>query len=346
MNPSISVVIPTFNRKELIFHALASVAQQTYLPLEVIVADDCSTDGTVEAILAAHFPFPVEVVSLTSNQGPAAARNAGILKAQGIYIAFLDSDDIWLPEKLEQQVQRLADLSEPALTVLYSQVRLQRKHETLVRPSRAKDASEPIADYVFVNGGYLDQNTVMLPTSLARAVLYRSGVRLHEDWDFYIRLEERGALFVMVDRPLGITYDIRDSGRASAAQPTRSLALLEEWRPRISRRAYLALRAKIAPQLRQSAPLQACRLIIEAYRNDAVSPWMALALIGSLVHPDLKQFAYCLRGKFAPAVRADRYGLSDGAGAQSGTRPRQRTDGLGTGSETIEYADQPRSRRR
>lgn len=316
MNPLVSVVIPTFNRKELLFRALGSVAQQTYRPLEVIVVDDCSSDGTVEAVRAASFPFPVEVVSLSINQGPAAARNAGILKANGQYIAFLDSDDVWLPEKLERQMALVDALPDRENTVLYSQVRLQRQHEILVRPVRAKAAGESVADYVFVNGGYLDQNTILLPTARARAVMYRADMRLHEDWDFYMRLEAHGAAFVMLDMPLGITYDNSAFGRASAAQPMRSMAFLEEWRPRISRRAYLGLRAKIAPQLRGHAPFRACRLILEGYRYGAISHWMALALVGSLVHPNLRHLAYYVRGRLArnrsaEARRLDRQGSAN-----------------------------------
>jgi glycosyltransferase involved in cell wall biosynthesis len=305
MNSSVSVVIPTFNRKELIFQALDSVARQTCPPLEVIVVDDCSSDGTVEALNVARFPFPLTVVSLATNQGPAAARNAGILKARGRYIAFLDSDDVWLPEKLERQVALLGSLPERDATVLYSQVRLRRRHEVLLRPVRAKEPAETIAEYVFVNGGYLDQNTIMLPTALARAVMYRSAMRLHEDWDFYMRLEEQGAAFVMVDMPLGITYDNSTFGRASAAQPTHSLALLEDWRPRISERAYFGLRARIAPQLRGHASLRACRFIVDAYRKGAISFWMVFVLVGRLVHPDLRRIAYYIRGKLARNAPAE-----------------------------------------
>ena len=299
MNPLVSIVIPTFNRKQLIFQALDSVARQTFRALEVIVVDDCSSDGTVDALRAASFPFPLEVITMPVNGGPAPARNAGILAAKGKYIAFLDSDDAWLPEKLERQLALLDTLPDPDNTVLYSQVHLQRRHETLLRPVRAKAADESIADYVCANGGYLDQNTMMLPAALARAVMYRPELRLHEDWDFYMRLEERGAGFVMLEMPLGITYDNSASGRASAAQPLRSLAFLEEWRSRMSERAYFGLRARVAPQLRGQAPFLACRFIFDGYRKGAISRWMTLALIGSLVHPNLRQLAYYVRGRFA-----------------------------------------------
>ena len=92
MHPLITVVIPTFNRHGVLSKALASVFAQTYRPIEVIVVDDCSTDGTVQLLSISDFPEPVRIVTSTANRGPAAARNAGIELATGQYIAFLDSD--------------------------------------------------------------------------------------------------------------------------------------------------------------------------------------------------------------------------------------------------------------
>ncbi|MGA8490518.1 MAG: glycosyltransferase family 2 protein [Terriglobales bacterium] len=109
--PLISVVIPTFNRMRQVQAALRSVLAQTYPEFEVIVVDDGSTDGTGHALQTLireegcnggrvrYFFRP--------NQGQSAARNMGIEKANGEFVAFLDSDDIWLPEKLEWQVRAL-----------------------------------------------------------------------------------------------------------------------------------------------------------------------------------------------------------------------------------------------
>jgi glycosyltransferase involved in cell wall biosynthesis len=301
MTPSVSVVIPTYNRRKLLFRALGSVFGQTHRPVEVIVVDDASSDGTVEALRRADFPVRVEVLALPFNQGPAAARNAGIRRASGRYVAFLDSDDVWLADKLERQTALLEASADPDRTLAYSRVWIQRKHEALVRPVRAKRSDEPVADYVFANGGYLDQNTIVIPTALARLVMYRPGMRLHEDWDFYLRLEEYAVEFLMSPMPLGITFDT-GAERASAARPHVSLALLEEWRPKISPRAYHGLRARIAPQLRRQAPLRALRFITEAWSRGAIDTWFALALTGRLVHPELRTLAYFVRGRLSRAV--------------------------------------------
>jgi glycosyltransferase involved in cell wall biosynthesis len=112
--PLISVVIPTYNRGQKTIAAIQSVLTQTYLHLEIIVIDDGSTDGSSEAIqqfLNQRTNGNDQVQQIhyfkQPNQGPGAARNAGIEKARGEYIAFLDSDDDWLPEKLEWQMRAI-----------------------------------------------------------------------------------------------------------------------------------------------------------------------------------------------------------------------------------------------
>ena len=109
--PFVSVVVPTYNRAQSTIVAIESVLAQTYPHFEIIVVDDGSTDDSGDAIqqfikqrtnrgnAISYFCQP--------NQGPSAARNSGVTRARGEYIAFLDSDDAWLPEKLEWQVQAL-----------------------------------------------------------------------------------------------------------------------------------------------------------------------------------------------------------------------------------------------
>jgi glycosyltransferase involved in cell wall biosynthesis len=97
----VSVIIPTYNRLGFVTEAVASVLAQTRPPAEVIVVDDGSTDGT-GAALAASFGGSVRVIH-QENAGPSAARNQGIRAAGGEILAFLDSDDLWLPDKLRLQ---------------------------------------------------------------------------------------------------------------------------------------------------------------------------------------------------------------------------------------------------
>ena len=107
--PRVSVVIPTFNRADYVQVAIQSVLQQTYRDLEIIVCDDGSTDNTVEVVrsIQESSDLPVLLEVLPYNLGVSAARNKAIYLAQGDLIAFLDSDDSWLPEKLNKQVNFL-----------------------------------------------------------------------------------------------------------------------------------------------------------------------------------------------------------------------------------------------
>ena len=109
---SVSVIIPTYNRRDMVLRALDSVLQQTRRANEVIVIDDGSDDGTAAAI---GTRFPNVILVSQSNRGVSAARNAGIRLASSTWVALLDSDDSWHKQKLEKQLQLAARLPEAQL---------------------------------------------------------------------------------------------------------------------------------------------------------------------------------------------------------------------------------------
>lgn len=113
--PLVSVIIPTFNRRDVINEAIESVLQQSFKDFELIVADDGSTDGTGQ--LLEDYGDTIRCL-FQENKGPAAARNLGIEKANGLYISFLDSDDMWLPDKLFTQMDLI--LSNPDIKICYT----------------------------------------------------------------------------------------------------------------------------------------------------------------------------------------------------------------------------------
>lgn len=143
-NKLVSAIITTHNRLDLLKQAIKSVKQQTYIDIEVIVVDDASTDGTKEyctALTGIHYIY----ISPAESKGGNHARNVGIRNANGYYIAFLDDDDIWLPEKTEKQVRVLESHTECHLcigdfqetkiydkrTILYSSYKYTHKTEEL-----------------------------------------------------------------------------------------------------------------------------------------------------------------------------------------------------------------------
>lgn len=110
-NPIISVIIPTYNREKLIMDSIDSVLNQTFQDFEILIIDDVSTDNTEQLIKDLNNE-KIRYYKLDKNGGQCIARNYGIKKARGKYIAFLDSDDRWLPEKLEKQLECFKNGSE------------------------------------------------------------------------------------------------------------------------------------------------------------------------------------------------------------------------------------------
>lgn len=110
LNPLVSVIIPFWNTEKYIGETLVSVLKQSMDCIEIILIDDCSTDSSNEIInfYAAKDPR-IRLIQLQKNSGPANARNAGISAALGRYIAFLDSDDLWAPEKLNLQIKFMSE---------------------------------------------------------------------------------------------------------------------------------------------------------------------------------------------------------------------------------------------
>lgn len=111
--PKVSIIIPTYNRLSFLPKAIDSVLAQTFTNYEIIVVDDGSTDGT-QAYVQEHYADKI-ILLQKEKGGPGAARNAGIRIARGVYIAFLDSDDLWLPEKLAIQTAYLEAKPEVAM---------------------------------------------------------------------------------------------------------------------------------------------------------------------------------------------------------------------------------------
>ena len=105
-NALVSVVVPTYNRESTIVRSINSILEQTYQNLECIIVDDGSSDHTKDVVSQIE-DSRVRYIKLNQNRGPSVARNVGIRESRGDYIAFNDSDDLWLPDKLEIQMAKL-----------------------------------------------------------------------------------------------------------------------------------------------------------------------------------------------------------------------------------------------
>ncbi len=205
---NVSVIIPTYNYARFIGEAIDSTLAQTLPPLEVIVVDDGSTDGTRE--LLAEYGDRIRVIS-QQNQGVGAARNAGIAAARGEYLAFLDSDDAWYPRKLELQMLRFAN--EPELGLVHCGAEMiDAEGRTLGTTTGGMEGQ--VAEEMLL----LDREVIMPQGSsivVPRRVAIELGgydVRLppSEDWDFCYRIASRYSIGYV--REVLVRYRLHGSG--------------------------------------------------------------------------------------------------------------------------------------
>ena len=182
MEPLVSVVIPVFNGERFLREAVESVLAQKYSPLEIIMVDDGSTDGTAD--VARSLPETVRYLHQT-NQGPAAARNRGIEHAQGSLIAFADADDLWPEDKLALQLPYL--MRDPAAEIVMGRIQ-----QVLLSETGAEDFGEPAFS---VNLG----SAIIRKSVFERVGLFDETMRYSEDVDWFMRAREGGAAIVTID---------------------------------------------------------------------------------------------------------------------------------------------------
>jgi len=205
----VSAVIPTRGRPEMLALAVRSALRQTWRFLEVIVVLD-GPDAATEAYLASVADPRVRGVMLPEPAGGCAARNTGVRAARGEWIAFLDDDDEWMPDKIACQM-RVVRESRAWFPVVTSRLVARSPRSSRVLPPRVYDGSRPVADYLFCregltdSGGLMQTSTLLASRELLLAVPFRHGLRMHQDWDWIIRVTAcEGVEVRMLAKPLTV----------------------------------------------------------------------------------------------------------------------------------------------
>jgi glycosyltransferase involved in cell wall biosynthesis len=260
--PFFSVVIPVYNRADDLRVALASVLAQDEQNFEIVVVDDGSRDDPRAVIDALGDPRIHYVRQ--ANGGGGAARNTGIARASGGFIAFLDSDDAFLPHHLSAMRSLLAGTTD---TAGYARIVVDRGDgRTLLKPPRGIAPGEDMAAYLLCDRGFVPTITTVVPAAYAQRILYETDLREAEDTDFAVRLALAGCAFRMAEVPGAVWKDHFDPNRQSAG---RSTARLEQWleamKPRISHKAYLGGRGwAVAKGVALKHPLRAFGYYLKA----------------------------------------------------------------------------------
>lgn len=200
MSILISVVVPVFNRQNHLNQVVETVFAQKLtqnVNIELILVDDGSQDDSAKTILAlAKQDSRVIPVILPNNQGGGAARNAGIDQARGEWIAFLDSDDLWMPEKLEKQLSMLPGADESVLCFTNLVVDFDDGETPLPWNTIPFAANASPKQYLLEQHQVIQTSTILMASKAAKAVRFNPALRRHQDIDFVLRCESAGVRFV------------------------------------------------------------------------------------------------------------------------------------------------------
>jgi glycosyltransferase involved in cell wall biosynthesis len=281
----VSVVIPTRDRPKLLLRAINSVLSQTYQEIELIVVVDRPDQDTVSAVQSVGDPrvqLIVNPYSLTA----AGARNAGADHASGEWVAFLDDDDEWLPNKLERQIA-FASGRTPALVTCLS--RVVTPTATYISPQAIYNNSTPVDEYLFdrpslfKEPGFVQTSSYLLPHRLFDKVRFNVE-SAHDDWEFVLRLSKQaGARIETVPEALVVLYfeEQRPTFTTRTLSWSRSLRWVESLQPIITRRAYsgLCLGVVGSRAAQEGAYMAFPKLLYRAFRYGSPRLWDVLPFL-------------------------------------------------------------------
>jgi glycosyltransferase involved in cell wall biosynthesis len=218
----ISVVIPVRDRLPLLERTLGSLRLQSYRHFEVIIVDDGSKEDVGEVV--ARFPDLTIRLLRSGGRGANRARNMGTDAAAGSFIAYLDSDDLFLPDKLLRAAARL-EAEDP--DILISAGYVWRGSDRLqIKPRRPIEAAEDISEFYFVQDERFITSAFVVKASAAREVRWDEALNKVQDPDFMIRLVRSGRRITYLEEPLVVLCDDVQTGRISHANHA---ANMQDW---------------------------------------------------------------------------------------------------------------------
>ena len=217
----VSVIIPTYNRSKTIERSIYSVLNQTYKDLELIVVDDCSNDNTKQ-VVDSITDERLRYIKLESNSGACVARNKGIEAAKGQFIAFQDSDDEWMPDKLEEQL-KCFELG--ADFVFCGFIRFDEENNQF--PYKFRGESRFFSQKELVVESRVSTQTIIGKKQAVMSTLFDPSFPRMQDYDFIIRASENYKIYYL-DKELVKMYTQKDSITASKKQYLKRLEICQK----------------------------------------------------------------------------------------------------------------------
>lgn len=196
MSPTISIIIPAYNAAATILETLDSVFQQTFSDFEVLVINDGSTDQTLD-LLQTIEDKRLQIFDY-ENRGVSVARNRGISYARGEFIAFLDADDLWSPDKLELQFAALQEHPEAGVAYSWNYFQYETPEKSYAETSNSFQGNV-YADLLIKNFIQNGSNPLIRKEAIASVGLFDPTLKSCQDWDYYLRLAQNWP-FVLVPK--------------------------------------------------------------------------------------------------------------------------------------------------
>ncbi|MBD3426746.1 MAG: glycosyltransferase [Candidatus Omnitrophica bacterium] len=222
--PTVSVILPTFNRANILRRSIDSVLGQTYSDFELIIVDDGSSDNTAELVAGVNDPR-IKYIKHENNSGLPAARNTGLKHARGRFIAFQDDDDQWLEDRLKVQVSLLNKTDEDTGVVYCDSIKMEQGVKSyLYSPSRSGKSGDLHHD--FLMGNFV----TVIATLVKRECFLKVGnfdesLPSFEDWDMWLRISKHFK-FRYSDEPLVIVHITEGSMTADISKIVRARKLI------------------------------------------------------------------------------------------------------------------------
>ncbi|MHA1380619.1 MAG: glycosyltransferase family 2 protein [Candidatus Helarchaeota archaeon] len=224
--PKVSVIIPTYNRAHLLPRAIKSVLNQTFKDFELIIIDDGSIDETEEVVKKFQKEDErIKYIKHNTNMGGGAARNTGIKVSRGEYIAFQDSDDEWLPEKLEKQIKVFKNIA-PEISVIYTGFWKVKGNKKTYIPSKRITKKEGDIHKELLKGNFVTtQVAIVKRECFKKSGMFDETLPRLQDWDLWIRISKYYC-FKYINEPLVFTYYTSDSISADNTALIESIKLI------------------------------------------------------------------------------------------------------------------------
>ena len=271
--PLFSVVIPVRNREQLVPQAIHSVINQTLQNFEIIVVDDGS-DNHIKMHGSLNADPRIRILRQKS-LGANAARNRGILEARGDFVAFLDVDDSFFPDKLETIAKNIGGKS-----VWFSHfakvVRAENVYAT--RPLRSISSQETVSEYILRHGQFLQTSTLVVSRKAAKCIMFDENLNKFQDIDFAIRFAKSYKNPIFIEKELSLWSDVQDYDRISQKlYPETAIYVYDKLKDIVSNQELAAFAATmLGYEISKFKPFQASKFVIHGFTSRSIGLRTAL----------------------------------------------------------------------